>query len=85
MCDCEDARKWRAYWTREAIAERTAADIERGRRVVQDALFWGTSFWDADPPPRVPHRMTNLELPDDWEAVERRRGGYPRDQNAGAV
>lgn len=32
-CGCADARKWRDYWTAEAIAERLAAEVDLYRRI----------------------------------------------------
>ena len=32
MCDCDEARRWRAYWTAEAIAERLVDELDLLRR-----------------------------------------------------
>jgi hypothetical protein len=70
-CQCPDARKWRAYWTADAIAERLREEVELYRRIIRDAVWWGGST--SPVPPRVDAAMSNVEMPDSHAAKERLR------------
>lgn len=72
MCDCPDARRWRAYWTAEAIAERLAHEIALYRRIVRDAVWWGSPS-TGPVPPRVESRFSNVDTPDSFAGLEARR------------
>lgn len=70
-CDCPEAKAWRAYWTREAIAERLRAEVELYRGIIRDAVWRGGST--SPVPPRVDARMSNVEMPDSYAAMAKKR------------
>jgi len=78
VCDCPEARAYRAYWTREAIAERLAAEVALYRGIVRDAVWWGGST--SPVPPRVPSSPSRVQVPDSFAAKEALRdtpGAWP--------
>lgn len=37
-CQCHDARRWRAYWSAEGIAERLAEELDTARADYQRSI-----------------------------------------------
>lgn len=78
MCDCPEARAWREYWTREAIAERLERETELYRKICHER--WTAACQDA----RAPAARLHLGgYPSHAELVQRRAqpGEWPPAQH----
>lgn len=74
QCQCPQARAWRAYWTRDAIAERLQEEVELYRGIIFRAVFWGNRYYGRqEDPPRVDCSMSTVDLPESFAAREKRR------------
>lgn len=65
-CQCRDARKWRAYWSREAIAARLTDELDLYRRICHER--WNAAANDVrgvarmdNTPPRTGPSFAELE------------------------
>lgn len=72
MCDCPEARRWRAYWTAESIAERLAAELDRARAAAYDG--WWARIDAASEAFRNAPRPKTWNTPTYAELEARRRG-----------
>lgn len=68
MCECPEARAWRAYWTDEAIGERLEAEIRLYQRICHER--WTAAQQDTKAPDA---RLHLGDYPSHAE-LERRRG-----------